>query len=92
MSDDVAKQLKTILVDQATYTLPADEISDGMSLYGKGLGLSSLDVVALIVRLEDEFNVFFEADEVASSVRTFGTLLGAIRQKLDAADQLGERR
>ena len=92
MSDDVAKQLKMILVNHANYTLPAGEISDSTSLYGKGLGLSSLDVVALIVRLEDQFNVFFEADEVASSVQTFGTLLGAIRQKLDAADPTRERR
>ena len=82
MNDDVAERLKKILVDEAGYSLTIDQIHRSTSLYGKGLGLSSLDVVSLVVRLEDEFNIFFEAEEVAPSVETFGSLLEAIRRKI----------
>jgi acyl carrier protein len=84
MRNDVAERLKKIVVDQVGYDLPLDHIHESTSLYGKGLGLSSLDMVGLIVRLEDEFNIFFEADEVMPSVQTFGTLVGAVCQKLAA--------
>jgi acyl carrier protein len=82
MSDGLAERLEKILVDQLNHSLEGNEITEDTSLYGKGLGLDSVDVVSLIVRIEDEFNVFFEADEVADSVATFRSLLRAIRVKM----------
>ena len=82
MNDDVAERLKKILVDEAGDSLTVDKIHRYTSLYGKGLGLSSLDVISLVVRLEDEFAILFEADEVAPSVKTFGSLLEAIQRKI----------
>ena len=51
-------------------------------MYGKGLGLNSIDIMSLIVRLEDEFDIFFEADEVEATVGTFGTLVSVVERKL----------
>lgn len=85
------ERLKKILVDQLQYPLNTERIHAQTSLYGKGLGLDSLDVVALVVRLEDEFDIFFEPDEVAASVKTFGSLVATIGRKLDAHAPEGDR-
>jgi acyl carrier protein len=53
----------------------------GPSLYGRGLGLDSLDAVSLITRLEEEFEVFFEHTEIGPSLESFGALLRTIEQK-----------
>jgi hypothetical protein len=37
--------------------------------------------MALIVQIEDVFNIYFEDEEIAVSVGTFGTLVRAVRRK-----------
>jgi len=81
-SDIVKERLKKILVDQLSYPLGMAHVREDIPLYGKGLGLDSLDVVSLVVRLENEFDIFFEAEEVIASVETFGSLFRAVQQKL----------
>lgn len=78
----VERRLKKLLVEELGDSVDIEEIRDDTSLYGKGLGLSSVDVMALIVQIEETFDVFFEDDEIAKSAKTFGTLAGTIRQKL----------
>ncbi len=73
-------RIKRILVEQLKYPLSMDQIYENTPLYGKGLGLDSLDLVSLVVRLENEFDIFFEADEVSASVENFGSLLRAVQQ------------
>jgi acyl carrier protein len=80
--DDVVERLKKILVDHTGYPAMAHAIHAQTPLYGRGLGLSSLDIVSLIVQIEDEYNVFFEAEEIGPSIATFGTLVRAIQGKL----------
>jgi acyl carrier protein len=85
MSDDLEERLRKILVEQLDYRLGADRVRHDTSLYGKGLGLSSLDAVALVVRLEDEFDVFFEPEEFTEILATFGSLLSAVRRKVGSS-------
>ena len=51
-------------------------------LGGRGLGLNSLDLVSVIVRLEAEFDVVFEDDEIATSAATFAALLESLQRKV----------
>ena len=76
------QRLKKILVDELNYPLNIEQIREDTSLYGKGLGLDSLDAVSLVVRLEEEFDIFFEPEEFAASLETFGSMLRIIRRKL----------
>ena len=82
MTHSVEERLRKVLLAQLDHSLAVDEIGDETSLYGKGLGLDSVDVVSLIVGVEEEFDIFFEAEEIAASVATFGSLARAIEQKL----------
>ena len=83
MTPDIVKErLRKILVDQLGYPVSMAHVREDTTLYGKGLGLDSLDVVSLIVRLENEFDIFFEAEDVGASMETFGSLLGSVQQKL----------
>jgi len=59
----------------------AAEVGPETSLYGKGIGLSSVDVMALIIRVEEVFDVFFDDGEIVGSVETFGALVRAVRRK-----------
>ncbi len=78
----VERRLKRLLVEELGDSMALEEIRQNTSLYGKGLGLSSVDVMALIVRIEESFDIFFEDGEIAESVKTFGTLAQAVREKL----------
>lgn len=84
-SDDLAERLKRLLVSQAGCRLAADEIHDDTALSGRALGFSSIDVVSLVVRLEDEFGVCFVEDEVGPAFAAFGTLVQVIQAKLAPA-------
>jgi acyl carrier protein len=87
MTDVIKERLKKVLAEQLGYRLDMSRVQENTSLYGKGLGLGSVDVVSLIVRLEEEFDIFFEAEEIAATVKTFGSVVEAIQQKLDRQDQ-----
>lgn len=82
MTDLIAIRLKKILAEQLHNSLDINTLREDTSLYGKGLGLNSVDIVSLVVKLEEEFDIFFEAEEVTASVATFGSLVQAIQQKI----------
>ncbi len=88
-NDDIAGRLANILLEELRYPLEADRIRGDTPLYGRGLGLDSLDVVSLVVRVEEEFAIFFEADEVGAKVKTFGSLLAAVRRKISESRRGG---
>lgn len=81
MTNSIEERLKQVVVDQLDYPMARERIGRTTSLYGKGLGLSSLDVVSLIVRLEEEFGIFFDPGEIAPSLENFGALLRMIQKK-----------
>ncbi|MDH3691711.1 MAG: AAC(3) family N-acetyltransferase [Gammaproteobacteria bacterium] len=76
------QRLKAILVEQASDTVRENDIHDNMSLYGIGLALDSVGIVSLVSRLESEFDVFFESEEIAAGLDTFGAFLRVIQKKL----------
>jgi acyl carrier protein len=84
MIGDIEPRLKALLVDQLPYRLDPERILPTSVLHGRGLGLSSLDLVTLIMRVEEEFDVFFEADEMSDAVATFGALLSVTERKVHA--------
>lgn len=82
MSENIAERLKNLLILQLNYPMGKEQIRAETSLYGKGMGLNSVDVVSLIVKIEDQFEIFFEAEEIAPAIKTFGSLLRVVEQKL----------
>jgi acyl carrier protein len=82
MTDMLQEQLKELLADQLGYPLDVAKIREDTSLYGKGMGLDSVDVISFVVRLEEKFEIFFEAEEVVPSMATFGALVQTVYQKL----------
>ena len=90
MARDLEQRLKRLLVERFRFQIAGDQITDATPLMGKGLGLSSLDVVALVVALEEDFELIFEAHEMSGMIATFGALSGAVRRKLEAGDAAGE--
>lgn len=87
----IQQRLVDVLITHLKRPLSPARLGLSTPLYGRGLGLSSLDVVSLIVKLEEEFEVFFEADEIASSVQTLGTLVAAVERKIEPAASPGDR-
>jgi acyl carrier protein len=80
----VEDRLKQVVLDHLDRPLPVDELRGETSLYGRGLGFSSLDLVSLIVAVEQTFDIFFEAEDMSAAAQTFGTLLAAVERKLHA--------
>ena len=68
-----------------------DSLDEDTPIVGAGIGLSSLDTVNLMVRIENEFDLFFEADEFGESMENLGTLLSIVRGKIEEATE-GESR
>ena len=91
MTHNLTERLKNILVSQCDFPHSMGRIEVDTPLYRNGLGLSSLDVVTLVVRVENEFAIFFKTEEVGASVETFGSLLRAVRQKLDQHETATDR-
>jgi acyl carrier protein len=81
MTGDIEERLRNILAEELSHPPTRQQIHEATSLYGRGLGLDSLDAVSLITRLEEEFDVFFAHTEIGPSLESFGALLRAIEQK-----------
>jgi acyl carrier protein len=80
-TNNIEQRLKTVLIDQLGFSLSPERIHRETSLYGKGLGLDSVDLVTLVMRVEEEFDIFFEPEEIGPSTKNFGVLLRAIEAK-----------
>jgi acyl carrier protein len=57
---DIARQLKTILVKDLGLSLKEEEIADDAPLLEGGLALDSVVIAELIARIEDQFGIRFE--------------------------------
>jgi acyl carrier protein len=82
--DQLAPRLKAVLIRELGFPLSPERIHEETSLHGKGLGLDSVDVVTLITRIEEEFDIFFEPEDIGPSIKTFGTLLQSVQAKLNS--------
>jgi acyl carrier protein len=77
------ERLRRLLVEQTGGSGAWDSLDEDTQIVGAGIGLSSLDTVSLMVRIENEFDLFFEADEFGESLKNFGTLLSTVRRKIE---------
>jgi acyl carrier protein len=61
------------------------EMVSGTALLGNIPELDSMTVVAVIITLEEEFDIEFEDDEItADSFATLGDLVNLVEQKLES--------
>jgi len=71
-------------------TGPAPTIADDTPLLSSGLGLDSIAVLQLMVKIEDRFGISFDVDELSVDLfDTLGSLVSAVERKV-ATGQLAE--
>ncbi len=75
---DVFKKLKRIIADQLS--VPEDEITLE-SNFQRDLGADSLDVVELVMKIEEEFDIEVP-DQDAEKIQTVGDAVEYIKAKL----------
>ena len=81
---ELENRIRKLVADQTGGAVAWDEIEWDTPFIGRGIGLTSLDTVRLMIRIENEFDVFLDAEEFASSLDSFGSLVETIRRKIEA--------
>ena len=84
-SDEIANQLKQILLDVLRLDIPLEAIKDQTNLYD--LGLESLNVVELLTDAETEFDIIVDVEDLSEDLfARFGNLRRYIQEKVNEAD------
>ena len=63
---DMNERIKKLFVDTLELNCEPEQITDDQALFGRGLGLDSLDALELVVAIEEEFEVSVSDDDVSS--------------------------
>lgn len=71
-------EIKILSVMKKDYQLDADEVKSA-SIWSE-LGLDSLDIVELILKLEDEFGIEVE-DDAAEKIKNYNALIAYLKGK-----------
>lgn len=75
MSDTLRAEIKQAIVRSLRLPIKAEEIADGVPLFGEGLGLDSIDVLELVLELERSFGVSITDEATGARVlRTVNTI------------------
>jgi acyl carrier protein len=62
---------------------PAERVSEALGLLGRGIGLDSIEVLALVSAIEAEFGLTIDdADLTVEHFRTLGTLVTFVESRL----------
>jgi acyl carrier protein len=73
--DALKEEIKRALVESLRLPISVGEIENGMSLFGDGLGLDSIDVLEFVLEMERRFGVSITDDETGQRVlRTVDTI------------------
>ena len=73
--DALKDEVKRAIVESLRLPIDVSEIENGMSLFGEGLGLDSIDVLELVLEMERRFGVSITDDETGQRVlRTVDTI------------------
>jgi acyl carrier protein len=82
-SANLKQEIKQAIVRSLRLPIAPDAIEDGVSLFGEGLGLDSIDVLELVLEIERTFGVSISDEQtgnrVLRSVDTIAAHITAIR-------------
>jgi acyl carrier protein len=80
-------QIKRLMVENLMLQITAEEIADGIPMFGPGgLGLDSVDALQLVVALDKSFGLKISDAEAAKGIlQNVNTIAAAIEQKGQAA-------
>jgi len=67
-SADLKAEIKQAIVRSLRLPIAPDSIEDGVSLFGEGLGLDSIDVLELVLEIERTFGVSITDEETGNKV------------------------
>lgn len=67
-SADLKTQIKQAIVRSLRLPIAPESIDDGISLFGEGLGLDSIDVLELVLELERTFGVAITDEQTGARV------------------------
>jgi len=67
-STELKAQIKQAIVRSLRLPIAPDSIEDGISLFGEGLGLDSIDVLELVLELERTFGVAITDEQTGARV------------------------
>lgn len=81
---ELEDRIRRLIAEHTGGAGAGSEIEWDTPIIGRGIGLTSLDTVSLMIRIENEFDLFLDAEEFASSLDSFGCLVEAIRRKIEA--------
>ena len=67
-SAELKPQIKQAIVRSLRLPIAPESIEDGVSLFGEGLGLDSIDVLELVLELERTFGVAITDEDTGARV------------------------
>jgi acyl carrier protein len=83
MSEPLKEEIKRAIVRSLRLPMAPEDIEDGVSLFGEGLGLDSIDVLELVLEIERTFGVSISDEQtgakVLRSVNTIADYITAAR-------------
>jgi len=90
----IENRIKQLLVSELNVSRTAiDEASSATPLLGRGIGLDSVETMALIVAMEEEFGIAVpDSDLKAALFKNIETLATYVLHKVNEADAPGANR
>jgi acyl carrier protein len=67
-SADLKEEIKRAIVRSLRLPMAPEDIEDGVSLFGEGLGLDSIDVLELVLEIERTFGVSITDEQTGAKV------------------------
>ena len=82
--DALKEEIKRAIVESLRLPIPVDEIENGLSLFGEGLGLDSIDVLEIALAISKAYGVKLRSDnknnaKIFSSLRSLSQHIQAHR-------------
>jgi acyl carrier protein len=76
---DLCRQIKEMIVERLDLPVDPDWITDDQPLFGRGLGLDSIDAMELVVGLHAKFGIMIDDDDKG----VFGSIAHMAERILD---------